>query len=132
MQSATIARFTLQRVTRLMLKIKFLLPLLIVMSAVVWWLMPHYSDEDKGYYIAMFCTLTHDGRGNTSHDMQQIIEGSNSDYALQKIHFQRGLADHLHRVWQDLSPQQQQQARQDGLSCRRVMSEKLLPGQPVQ
>ena len=115
-----------------MLKIKFLLPLLIVMSAVVWWLMPHYSDEDKGYYIAMFCTLTHDGRANTSQDMQQIIEGSNSDYALQKIHFQRGLADHLQTVWQDLSPQQQQQARQDGLSCRRVMSEKLLPGQPVQ
>lgn len=115
-----------------MLKIKFLLPLLIVVSAVVWWLMPHYSDEDKGYYIAMFCTLTHDGRGNTSQDMQQIIEGSNSDYALQKVHFQHGLADHLQTVWQDLSSEQQQQAREESVSCRRLMSEKLLPGQPVQ
>lgn len=115
-----------------MLKLKFLVPLLIVISAAVWLLMPHYSDEDKGYYIAMFCTLTHDGRGNAPQDMQQIIEGSNSDYALQKVHFQQGLAEHLQTVWQDLSPQQQQQARQESLSCRRLMSEKLLPGQPVQ
>ncbi|KNC12673.1 hypothetical protein AC790_11815 [Pantoea sp. RIT-PI-b] len=115
-----------------MLKIKILLPLLIVLSAVVWWLMPHYSDEDKAYYIATFCTLTHDGRGNTSQDMQHIIEGSNSDYALQKIHFKPGLADHLQSIWQDLSPEQQQQARQESLSCRRLMSDKLLPGQPVQ
>jgi hypothetical protein len=115
-----------------MLKLKFLLPVLIVISAAVWWLMPHYSDEDKGYYIAMFCTLTHDGRDNSPKAMQQIIEGSNSDYALQKIHFQSGLADHLQTVWQDLSPEQQQKARQDALSCRQVMSEKLLPGKTVQ
>ena len=115
-----------------MLKIKFLLPLIIVISAIVWWLMPHYSDEDKGYYIAMFCTLTHDGRDNSPQAMQQIIEGSNSDYALQKIHFESGLAAHLQTVWQDLSPEQQQKARQESLSCRQAMSEKLLPGKAVQ
>jgi|GEM_PF-176508 len=115
-----------------MFKLKFLLPVLIVISAAVWWLMPHYSDEDKGYYIAMFCTLTHDGRDNSPLAMQQIIEGSNSDYALQKIHFQSGLAEHLQSVWQDLSAEQQQQARQESLSCRKVMSEKLLPGKAVQ
>ena len=114
-----------------MLKLKFLLPALIALCALVWWLMPHYSDEDKGYYIAMFCTLTHDGRDNSPQAMQGIIEGSNSDYALQKIHFQRGLAERLQTVWQDLSPQQQQQARQESLSCRRLMSEKLLSGQTV-
>jgi len=101
-----------------MLKIKFLLPLLLVISALVWWLMPHYSDEDKAYYIATFCTLTHDGRDNSAQAMQQIIEGGNSDYALQKIHFQSGLAEHLQTVWQDLSPQQQQQARQDAAETR--------------
>ncbi|MDF7629274.1 hypothetical protein PUG46_08325 [Erwiniaceae bacterium L1_55_4] len=115
-----------------MFKLKFLLPVLIVISAAVWWLMPHYSDEDKGYYIAMFCILTHDGRDNSPQAMQQIIEGSNSDYALQKIHFQSGLAEHLQSVWQDLSAEQQQQARQESLSCRKVMSEKLLPGKAVQ
>jgi hypothetical protein len=130
--AVTIARFLFPADKPFMLKLKFIVPLLIIISAAVWWLMPHYSDEDKGYYIAMFCTLTHDGRGNTAQDMQQIIEGSNSDYALQKIHFQQGLADHLQAVWQDLSPEQQQQARQENLSCRRLMSEKLLPGQPVQ
>ena len=86
-----------------MLKLKFLLPVIIAISALVWWLMPHYSDEDKDYYIAMFCTLTQDGRDNSAQAMQQIIEGSNSDYALQKIHFQSGLAEHLQTVWQDLS-----------------------------
>ncbi|QFS58966.1 hypothetical protein GAY20_00960 [Pantoea dispersa] len=114
-----------------MLKIKFLLPLLLIICALVWWLMPHYSDEDKAYYIATFCTLTHDGRDNSAQGMQQIIEGGNSDYALQKIHFQFGLAEHLQTVWQDLSPQQQQQARQDAFVCRQLMSDKLLPGQPV-
>lgn len=115
-----------------MLKIKYLLPFLLIICAAVWWLMPHYSDEDKAYYIATFCTLTHDGRDNSPHAMQQIIEGGNSDYALQKIHFKSGLAGHLQTVWQDLAPQQQQQARQDALSCRQIFSETLLPGQPVQ
>ncbi|ERK11703.1 MAG: hypothetical protein QM578_06945 [Pantoea sp.] len=115
-----------------MLKLKFILPLLIIISALVWWFTPHYSDEDKAYYIAMFCTLTHDGRSNSVQDMQQIIEGSNSDYALQKIHFQRGLGEHLQMVWQGLSPELQQQAHQDRTQCRRLMSEKLLPGQELQ
>lgn len=114
--------------TPIMFKLKFLLPALIVISTAVWWWMPHYSDEDKGYYIAMFCILTHDGRDHNPQAMQHIIEGSNSDYALQKIHFQRQLAEHLQQVWQDLSPAQQQQARQDDGVCRRLMSETLLPG----
>lgn len=131
-ESGKIAAFFFHLVIIPMLKLKFLLPLLIVIGALVWWFTPHYSDEDKAYYIAMFCTLTHDGRGNTPQDMQQIIEGSNSDYALQKIHFQRGLGEHLQTVWQDLSPAQQQQAQQDRNSCLRLMSEKLLPGQESQ
>ncbi len=114
-----------------MLKLKFLLPALIAISALVWWLMPHYSDEDKGYYIAMFCTLTHDGHDHSPQAMQQIVEGSNTDYALQKIHFQRGLAEHLQTVWHDLSAEQQQQARQESLACRRLMSQKLLPDQAI-
>ena len=114
-----------------MLKIKFLLPLLLVISALVWWLMPHYSDEDKAYYIATFCTLTHDGRDNSPQAMQQIIEGGNSDYALQKIRFQPGLATHLQQVWQDLALPQQQQARQEALRCRQIMSAVMLPGKPV-
>ncbi|AIX49612.1 MULTISPECIES: hypothetical protein [Pantoea] len=114
-----------------MLKMKFLLPVLILLSAAVWWLMPHYDDEDKAYYIAVFCTLTHDGRDNSPQAMQQIIEGGNSDYALQKIRFQPGLATHLQQVWQDLALPQQQQARQEALRCRQIMSAVMLPGKPV-
>ncbi|WP_427003778.1 hypothetical protein [Pantoea eucrina] len=113
-----------------MLKMKFLLPVLILLSAAVWWLMPHYDDEDKAYYIAVFCTLTHDGRDNSPQAMQQIIEGGNSDYALQKIRFQPGLATHLQQVWQDLALPQQQ-ARQEALRCRQIMSAVMLPGKPV-
>lgn len=115
-----------------MFRIKFLLPLLLIVSALTWWLMPHYSDEDKAYYIATFCTLTHDGRDNSPQAMQQIVEGGNSDYALQKIHFKSRLADHVHTVWQELSPQQQQQTRQDALACRQMLSAILLPGESVQ
>lgn len=114
-----------------MTNMKILLPLVLVACALVWWLMPHYSDEDKAYYIATFCTLTHDGRDNRPQAMQQIIEGGNSDYALQKIHFKSGLAERVHTVWQALSPQQQQQARQETISCRKIISDTLLPGQPV-
>jgi len=115
-----------------MLKMKFLLPLLILLSAIVWWLVPHYSDEDKGYYIAVFCTLTKDGRDNSPNAMQQIIEGSNSDYALQKIRFKSDLAEHLQKVWRNLTPAQQQQAHQTALQCRQIMSAVMLPGKPVE
>ncbi len=115
-----------------MLKMKFLLPLLILLSAIVWWLVPHYSDEDKGYYIAVFCTLTKDGRDNSPNAMQQIIEGSNSDYALQKIRFKSDLAEHLQKVWRNLTPAQQQQAHQTALQCRQIMSTVMLPGKPVE
>ncbi len=127
-----IAAFFYAWMTITMFKLKFLVPLLLVICAAVWWLMPHYSDEDKAYYIAIFCTLTHDGRDNSPQAMQNIVEGGNSDYALQKIHFQSGLATHLQTTWQNLTPEQQQSARQDALTCRRAMSETLLPGQPVQ
>lgn len=104
-------------------RLKYLLPLLIILAAAAWyWLTPHYSQEDEAYYVSVFCAIHHDDSSRFVADMRTVIEGGNSDYALQKIHFQPRLGEHVVESWQGLSAEQKAQASADATQCRNLLS----------
>jgi len=102
---------------------KYLFPLFIILIAAAWyWLTPHYSKEDEAWYISVFCAIHHDDSRRFVADMRTVIEGGNSDYALQKIHFQPRLGQHVADAWQTLSAEQKTQASADAAQCRDLLS----------
>lgn len=103
-------------------KLKGMIPLLAVLALAGWWLMPHFSSEDKAYYVAVFCGIDHHDQQQFIPQMQQIVEGSNSDYALQKITFKPALARQVIHDWQQLSPDAQRQAAADHLICQQRLT----------
>ncbi|MEZ3501613.1 hypothetical protein HP564_18950 [Pantoea sp. KPR_PJ] len=104
-------------------RLKIFLPLFLILAAAGWyWLMPHYSNEDKAYYVSVFCTLPHHDNSRSITDMRRVIEGGNSDYALQKIHFQPRLGEQVVSAWQALSAEQKAQAGADAGQCRTLLS----------
>lgn len=104
-----------------MLKVKILLPLLLILAAAGWWLIPHDSEEDKAYYVAVFCAIDHRDEQQFAQQMQNVIEGGNSDYALQKISYKPSLGRRVIGHWHDLTPAEQQQAAQDNLLCQQLL-----------
>ena len=104
-------------------RLKYLLTLIIILVAAAWyWLTPHYSKEDEAWYISVFCAIHHDDSRRFVADMRTVIEGGNSDYALQKIHFQPRLGQHVADAWQILSAGQKAQASADAAQCRALLS----------
>ena len=53
--------------------------------------------------------------------MQNVIEGGNSDYALQKMAYKPGLGRSVIARWQQLTPDEQQRAAQDNLLCQQLL-----------
>ena len=104
-------------------RLNILIPLILLCVAAGWyWLTPHYSKEDEAYYISVFCAIHHDDSRRFVADMRTVIEGGNSDYALQKIHFQPRLGQHVADAWQTLSAGQKAQASADAAQCRALLS----------
>lgn len=104
-------------------RLKYTLPLLIILAAAAWyWLTPHYSKEDEAYYVSVFCAIHHSDSSRFVTDMRTVIEGGNSDYALQKIHFQPRLGEHVVNTWQDLSAEQKAQVSADATQCRNLLT----------
>ncbi|STS85206.1 Uncharacterised protein [Klebsiella pneumoniae] len=68
-------------------KLSLIIPLLALIALLVWWFTPHYTEEDEAYYRAVFCIIDHDDSRQFLDDMQNIVEGGNSDYALYKTHY---------------------------------------------
>lgn len=104
-------------------KLKIIVPALLVIALIGWWFMPHYSAEDKAYYVSVFCAINHEDETVFLSDMSGVIEGSNSDYALQKIHFNADLGKKVVKIWQTLFPQDQARAAQDNITCQRLLNE---------
>ena len=107
-------------------RLKIILPLLIIFVAAAWyWLTPHYSKEDEAYYVSVFCAIHHEESSRFVADMRTVIEGGNSDYALQKIHFQPRLGEQVVKAWQSLSAEQKTQASADATQCRNLLANAL-------
>ncbi|CCJ75210.1 hypothetical protein VG539_002814 [Cronobacter muytjensii] len=67
------------------------------------WLAPHYSTEDKAYYAAVFCAIHADDPATWPARMENAIEGSNNDYALQKRHYNASLGREVIKTWQGMN-----------------------------
>jgi len=105
-----------------MAKLKILLPLLLILALAAWWFIPHDSEEDKAYYVAVFCAIDHQNSQTADEQMRKVIEGGNSDYALQKIHYKSSLGRRVISHWQDLTPDEQQRATQDNSACQQLLN----------
>jgi hypothetical protein len=106
-------------------KLRLVIPSLACLTLLIYWLMPHYNAEDKAYYVSVFCAIHHDDPQQFLSDMQRVIEGGNSDYALQKIHYIPALGKHVVNTWQQLGEQDQLKARQDNHVCQQVLATQL-------
>ncbi|MBT0724545.1 hypothetical protein HH682_08885 [Rosenbergiella sp. S61] len=107
-----------------MVKLKVIIPAVIILCTAVWWLMPHFSDQDKAYYVSLYCLQPTGSDQQIQARMQQTIENNNQDYALKKRHFSPMLGKHIQDAWDRLTPDQQQQAQQRD-NCTRLLLEKL-------
>lgn len=103
------------------LKPAFLIPAALVVGLLGWWLTPHYDAEDENYYISVLCAVPQQNEQQLQKDMKNVIEGSNSDYALQKIHFVPGLAARVIDNWKRLTQEQQQQAALSNQTCSQLL-----------
>ncbi|MCS5960068.1 hypothetical protein LNP74_07835 [Klebsiella pneumoniae subsp. pneumoniae] len=98
-------------------KLSLIIPLLALIALLIWWFTPHYTEEDEAYYRAVFCIIDHDDSRQFLHDMQNIVEGGNSDYALRQNPLPSALGQRMLDTWRQLSPQEQQALRQDKQRC---------------
>ena len=112
-----------------MVKPKYLFIALAVLVAATWKLLPHDSEQDKAYYVSLYCLQPTDTPQQALARMQQTIENNNQDYALKKRHFSASQAQLVLNEWQRLTPEQQRQAQQRE-SCTQLLSEKLHLAQP--
>jgi len=103
------------------LKRKFIIPAAIAIGGLGWWLIPHYNAEDEAYYISVLCAVSQQNEHQLHKDMQNVIEGSNSDYALQKILFIPALANRVINDWKTLTPEQKQQASHNSSQCTQLI-----------
>lgn len=102
-------------------KIAFIAPLIALLA---WWFTPRYAEEDVAYYRSVFCVIDHRDSHAFLRDMENIIEGGNSDYALHKTHYVPALGQRMLDTWQQLSPDEQASIGLDQQRCRQLMSEK--------
>lgn len=102
-------------------KPRIIIPLAICAGVLGWWLEPHYSQEDKAYYVSVFCAIHHEDSSQYLKDMQTVIDGGNSDYALQKIKYQPALGEAVFKTWQQLPAEEQQPLFSKIENCRKVM-----------
>ena len=105
-------------------KLRFILPALALSGVIAFWLTPHYSEEDESYYRAVFCSIDHSDPTFFLRDMENLVEGGNSDYALHKNHYIPALGERMLSTWKKLSTQEQSAIIEDQQRCREIMGEK--------
>lgn len=76
-------------------KLAFIIPLIALIALLIWWFTPRYSAEDEAYYRSVFCVIDHQDSQTFLRDMENIIEGGNSDYALHKAHYVPALGQRM-------------------------------------
>lgn len=113
-----------QRLSDMKPKFALLLILLVIAGISAYFFIPRDSEEDKTYYVSVFCTVG-DKDNQILTNMKSVVEGGNSDYALQKIHFKPRLAKRVVDAWQQLKPEQKALARQSMSQCRRTVQDAL-------
>lgn len=91
--------------------------LIALVALLAWKLVPHYSDEDKAYYASVLCTMKSSSPEGGLTEMEQMIEGGNSDYALHKTQFSPSLGKAVLHAWEQLSDTERQRAMDAPEGC---------------
>lgn len=104
-------------------KLAFIIPLIALIALLIWWFTPRYSAEDEAYYRSVFCVIDHQDSQTFLRDMENIIEGGNSDYALHKAHYVPALGQRMLDTAAAHSGRAEK-PRRDQQRCRQLMSEK--------
>ncbi|MBT0727785.1 hypothetical protein [Rosenbergiella australiborealis] len=107
-----------------MIKLKVIVPVVAVVCAAVWWFMPHYSNQEKAYYVSLYCLQPTGSDQQILARMQQTVENNNQDYALKKRHFIPELAHYVIETSHHLTPVEQQRAQQSE-ACSQLLLERL-------
>lgn len=105
-------------------KLYFALPIVAMAGAVVFWLQPHYSTEEESYYRSVFCTIDHNDQEMFLRDMEKLVEGGNSEYALRQYHYIPELGEKMFNTWKKLSIQEKNALREDPQKCLAILSER--------
>jgi len=91
--------------------------LIVLVMLLAWWLTPHHSEEDKAYYASVLCTVKSSSPTAGLTEMEQMVEGGNSDYALKKTHFSSSLGKEMLHAWEQLSEAEKQKAMESPEGC---------------
>ncbi|WP_312211298.1 hypothetical protein [Pseudescherichia sp.] len=91
--------------------------LIVLVMLLAWWLTPHHSEEDKAYYASVLCTVKSSSPTGGLTEMEQMVEGGNSDYALKKTYFSSSLGKDMLHAWERLSDAEKQRAMTAPESC---------------
>lgn len=91
--------------------------LIALVALLTWWLVPHYSDEEKAYYVSVLCTVKSSSPTAGLTEMEQMVEGGNSDYALKKTYFSSSLGKEMLHAWEQLSEAEKQKAMESPKGC---------------
>ena len=92
-----------------------------VLGVITWRYVNYVDPEDQNYYAAILCGVVGDQRGNYPEKMRNIIEGSNNDYALQRIRFNRTAADQAIKAWEKLPESDRSNLAQDTNACQQAL-----------
>ncbi|ALB64751.1 hypothetical protein AFK62_09595 [Cronobacter condimenti 1330] len=105
-----------------LLSTRIILPVIACAALAYWWLTPHYNKEDKGYYASVFCTIQAQGGDDWAASMENVVEGSNNDYALQKQHYSSELGREVIRTWKGLDETQRNALTANPQTCGEALA----------
>lgn len=95
--------------------------LLGVLGVMTWRYVTYVDPEDQAYYTGILCSVVAQPGDNHAQKMRNIVEGSNNDYALQRIKFNQAAADKVIKIWEKLPAAEQSQLSHDTNACQRAL-----------
>lgn len=96
--------------------------LLGVLGAITWRYVTYVDPEDQAYYTGVLCSVVAQQSDNYTERMRNIVEGSNNDYALQRIKFNQTAADKVIKSWEKLPTADKNKLAQDTNACQHALT----------
>lgn len=96
--------------------------LLGVTGVMTWRYLTHVDPDDQDYYSAILCGVVGKQNDNYAASMRNIIEGSNNEYALQRIRFNHIAADRAINAWETVPDAEKSTLAQDTNACQHALT----------
>ncbi|MGD8106986.1 hypothetical protein ACQE32_10075 [Pantoea sp. FN0302] len=102
---------------------KWIALLLLGVAGVMTWRYLTYVDpDDQDYYSGILCGVVGKQNDNYAASMRNIIEGSNNEYALQRIRFNHIAADRAINAWETVPDAEKIKLAQDTNACQHALA----------